>query len=79
MSWARSARPTRASWAACRSRVSRGPKSVQGAMVGEVLRDAEIGIERALLKNDPEQRERRAALSRDISARQFAATPDRLA
>ncbi len=45
-----------------------GPNSVQGAMVGEVLRDAEIGIESALLEYDAEQRERGAALARDVSA-----------
>ena len=68
MSRARSARPTRASWIGL-SRARFAPaNAMQGAVIGEVLRDAEIGIERALLEHDAEQRERRAALARDVAA-----------
>ena len=42
--------------------------AMQGAVIGEVLRDAEIGIERALLKHDAEQGESGAALTRDVAS-----------
>ena len=41
--------------------------AVQGAMVSEVLRDAKVGIKRALLKDDPELRESSAAIARDVA------------
>src|SRR5271166_1963880 len=42
------------------------PNSMQGSVIGQILFDAEIEIERALLKHDTKQRQRVAALSRDI-------------
>ena len=42
--------------------------AMQRAVIGEVLRDAEIGIERALLEHDAKSRKRRAALARDVAA-----------
>ena len=44
-----------------------GADAMQGAMVSEVLRDAKVGIERALLKDDPELSESRAAVARDVA------------
>src|SRR6185437_2041434 len=41
--------------------------AMQGAVIGEVLRDAEIGIEGALLEHDAEQRQRGAAVGRDVA------------
>ena len=41
--------------------------AMQGAMVSEVLRDAKVGIECALLKDDPELSESRAAVARDVA------------
>ena len=41
--------------------------AMQGAMVSKVLRDAKVGIKRALLKDDPELRESRAAVARDVA------------
>ena len=41
--------------------------AVQGAMVSEVLRDAKVGIKRALLKDDPELRKSGAAIARDVA------------
>jgi hypothetical protein len=37
-------------------------------MVGKVLRDAEVGIEGALLKHDAKQRESGAAITRNVAA-----------
>ena len=42
--------------------------AMQRAVIGEVLRDAEIRVERALLKYDAKSRKRRAALARDVAA-----------
>ena len=41
--------------------------AVQRAMVSKVLRDAKVGIKRALLKHDPEQRESSTAIARDVA------------
>ena len=41
--------------------------AMQGAMVSEVLGDAKVGIKRALLKDDPKQRESGAAVARDVA------------
>src|SRR5579871_3203381 len=43
--------------------------TVQGAVIGEVLRDAEIRVEGALLKHDAKSRERCAAVARDVVAK----------
>jgi hypothetical protein len=45
-----------------------GADAVQSAMVSKVLRDAKVGIERALLKDYPELSESRAAVARDVAA-----------
>ena len=44
-----------------------GADAVQSAMVSEVLGDAKVGIKRALLKDDPKQRESGAAVARDVA------------
>ena len=44
-------------------------ETLQGAVIGEVLRDREIEVERALLEYHAEPRKRRAALARDIVAK----------
>ena len=41
--------------------------AVQCAVIGKILRDAEVGIERALLKHHAEPRESRAALTGDVA------------
>src|ERR1700722_10304976 len=41
--------------------------AVQGAVVSKVLRDAKVGIKRALLKDDPKLSESRAAVARDVA------------
>src|SRR5664279_1605810 len=44
-----------------------GANTVQGAVIGQVLHDAEVRIQRALLKHDAEERESGAAVARDIA------------
>src|SRR5271156_6182743 len=44
-----------------------GADAVQSAMVSKVLRDAKVGIKRALLKDNPELRESRAAVACDVA------------
>ena len=42
--------------------------AMQGAMIGQILRNAEIGIQRALLKHDAKSRKSGAAITRDVAA-----------
>ena len=46
-----------------------GADAMQGAMVSEVLRDAKVGIKRALLKDDAKQRKSSAAIARDVATK----------
>ena len=66
LSCARSASPTRASSRSAPRVPSTGPMPCKARVIGEVLLDAEIGIERALLKHDAEPAQRRAAAARDV-------------
>src|SRR5262249_25028480 len=42
--------------------------AIQSPMIGKILTDAEVGIEGALLKHDPEQGQRGAAVARDVAS-----------
>ena len=52
----------------CRAPRARGADAVQRAVIGEVLLDREIEVERAALEDDAETAQRLAGVARDVAA-----------